>query len=287
MATQTPSYITKNRLGIYIFQYKLPIIIRCQLSTKKVLFRKSLKTRNRNHALKLARFLAVIMDHLSKKYFNEPASYGKAMELLASYNIASEISHSFSELEERFLIELDEYEDYLLEKAINMRSEANAIKQELKNENITLKNILSNISKAKFISEDDNEKNPLLTDLVKLWAKDSQSSMKKTSYPEYRRMAYLFIKIITHHHQESVPKVRELDATLIRKYKETLKQIPKGVKTDNKSIPELLELNGPKKSPVTIQNTQCNVGHFLKWIANQGYPIKENLRPDQLMSVRN
>ncbi len=121
MAIHTPSYITKNRLGIYLFQIKLPTTIRCHISTKKVLFRKSLKTRNRNHALKLARFLVVIMNHLFKKYFDDPESYGKAMQLLASYDLASEKSHSFSEFEEMFLSGLDEYEDYLLEKAITMR----------------------------------------------------------------------------------------------------------------------------------------------------------------------
>ncbi len=88
--------------------------------------------------------------------------------------------------------------------------------------------------------------------------------MRKSSYQEYRRMVELFVKIITYHNNGSIPRIRELDANLIRKYKETLKQIPKGVKTKNKSIPELLELNGPKKSPSTIKNTQGNVGHFFK-----------------------
>jgi len=128
MANHTPSYITKNHLGIYLFQMKLPTAIRCQLSVQKVLFRKSLKTRNRNHALKLARFLAVIMDNLSKKYFDYPASFGKAMQLLMSYELASEKAHSFSEIEEMFLSGLSEHEDYLLEKAITMRAEANANK---------------------------------------------------------------------------------------------------------------------------------------------------------------
>jgi len=277
MAIHTPSYITRNRLGIYLFQMKLPATLRCQITNNKVLFRKSLKTRSRNHALKHARFLAVIMDNLSKKYFNEPASFGKAMQLLASYDIASEKSYSFSEFEEMFLTELDEHEDYLLKQAIHMDSEAIANEQKLEDEIIFLKNVLLNNKASNDSAKDDDKNNPLLTDLMESWSEDAQSNMRKNSYQEYRRMVELFIKIIIYHNQESVPKVRELDADLIRKYKKTLKQIPKGVKIDNQSIPDLIASDGPKKSPVTIQNTQRNVGHFIKWIANQGYPIKENL----------
>lgn len=65
--TKTPSYITKNRVGTYCFQYVLPSIIHSDSknSTKK-LFRKSLKTKNRRNALRLARILWLIMDNLYK-----------------------------------------------------------------------------------------------------------------------------------------------------------------------------------------------------------------------------
>ena len=81
--TSSPSYITKNRLGIYCFQYAIPsIIVKTGQNQLKQLFRKSLHTRNRREALKQARFLWLIMDKLADKYFRDPMSYGKAMELL-------------------------------------------------------------------------------------------------------------------------------------------------------------------------------------------------------------
>jgi integrase len=46
--TQTPSYIAKNRLGIYYFQYAIPsAIVKNSGKSCKQLFRKSLRTRNR------------------------------------------------------------------------------------------------------------------------------------------------------------------------------------------------------------------------------------------------
>ena len=62
MHSRNPSYITKNRLGIYIFQYRIPKHIRDFHPNLKKLIRKSLKTRNRQEALRLARKLAVMME---------------------------------------------------------------------------------------------------------------------------------------------------------------------------------------------------------------------------------
>ncbi len=110
MANHTPSYLTKNRLGIYLFQMKLPTAIRCQLSVQKVLFRKSLKTRNRNHALKHARFLAVIMNFLFEKYFDDPDNYIKAMQLYATYDVARRKTFSLNGLDDIFYSGLTDHE---------------------------------------------------------------------------------------------------------------------------------------------------------------------------------
>ena len=73
---------------------KLPAAIRCRTSAQKVFPRKSFKTRDRNHTLKHARLLTVIMDNLFEKYFNNPESFGKAMQLLMSHDIESEKAHN-------------------------------------------------------------------------------------------------------------------------------------------------------------------------------------------------
>ena len=90
MTSKAPSYITKNRLGIYYFQYCLPnIFVKNDGKSCKRIFRKSLHTRNRRDALKLSRILWLIMDGLKLKYFSDPESFGKAMKLLMQLNYMS------------------------------------------------------------------------------------------------------------------------------------------------------------------------------------------------------
>lgn len=73
----------------------------------------------------------------SKKYFHDPEVYGKAMELLMHYDIASN-AMSFAEFEEYLINNInDENEDYLLEKAIAYDQERRNLEVN-KDEDITL-----------------------------------------------------------------------------------------------------------------------------------------------------
>lgn len=58
----TPAYLTKNRLGIYILQLRVPVEIRRARPDLKPLIRRSLRTRNRRVALRRARHLVVRME---------------------------------------------------------------------------------------------------------------------------------------------------------------------------------------------------------------------------------
>jgi integrase len=63
MDFKTPSYITKNRLGIYYFQLRIPKQFCQNHPHLPSLIRKSLGTRNRREALRLARKLVVLMEN--------------------------------------------------------------------------------------------------------------------------------------------------------------------------------------------------------------------------------
>jgi hypothetical protein len=65
MASRTPSYIYQSPHGIWYFQLRVPARYRQKCGDKK-LIRKSLGTRNRQHALRLARRMWVEVEH--KKY---------------------------------------------------------------------------------------------------------------------------------------------------------------------------------------------------------------------------
>lgn len=114
MGSQTPSYITKNRLGIYVFQVRNP----SHFSHTKKLYRKSLKTRNRREALAMARKLTIIWDELKARHFDDEESYSRAMKVLDAYD--TEAVGDWSRAEE-FLMELDDWESHLLEQGLKYR----------------------------------------------------------------------------------------------------------------------------------------------------------------------
>ena len=68
MNSKRPSYITQNRLGIFLFQYRIPK----RYGIKQIFFRISLRTRENKQALRQARKLAVIMEEILQEYYNDP-----------------------------------------------------------------------------------------------------------------------------------------------------------------------------------------------------------------------
>jgi len=112
MATHNPSYITQNRLGIFIFQVRIPAGIR----HNSPFFRKSLRTRNRSEALSHARRLMCMFDDIKARFFDDEAQYKKAMEILGDYELGTTGNW---ESVEKFLTNLNSYDSHLLEQAID------------------------------------------------------------------------------------------------------------------------------------------------------------------------
>lgn len=115
--TFSPSYLMKNRYGIFYFQYRIPTNF-LKITSGRNLVRFSLRTRVRREALKQARKWSILMDKLALQFFNSPEFYGKAMELLMKYQKVAGAASADWETVEEFLMELDEREDDALSKAI-------------------------------------------------------------------------------------------------------------------------------------------------------------------------
>ena len=126
MRTKSPSYLTKNRLGIFIFQYRFPNSVQKNLPKQKILFRRTLKTRDKRLAERRARYWWVIMDELTRKYFDTPKMYAKAIELMSEYQSVENLS--WSEVE-AYMSELDSDESDLLKKAIDLQAEKRLIEE--------------------------------------------------------------------------------------------------------------------------------------------------------------
>ena len=100
MKVKTPSYITKNRLGIYYFQYLIPRDVSYSQNRGKCFFKKSLRTRNRSEALEKSRFLCVIMTSINKKYFKNPFSHyqvpSNIYEFIFNYIESDDVANVFN-----------------------------------------------------------------------------------------------------------------------------------------------------------------------------------------------
>ena len=281
--TSSPSYITKNRLGIYCFQYAIPsIIVKTGQNQLKQLFRKSLHTRNRREALKQARFLWLIMDKLADKYFRDPASYGKAMELLKRYD--SFINCDWTTIEEQFFDKLDsESEIPLLDSAIKMRVEYSAKEieqQQLINHYKKLlvhtNHIQTGISPVIY----SEKNNPKISFLIQKWLEVRRGSgIKIDSISSLEQRIDIFLKIITELNG-SEPTGSELTSNLIREYYELLKKVPAYRKANNlvgKSFIQLSKLGLKPISDKTYAEYTSVVSDFLKWSEGDGYPVNKEL----------
>lgn len=63
-----PNYLTRNRVGTYVFQVRIPVWIRRQLPSRSPLFRCSLGTKDRGEALRRVRQLWLHFDELVRTY---------------------------------------------------------------------------------------------------------------------------------------------------------------------------------------------------------------------------
>ena len=108
-------------MGIYIFQFKIPQHFRTHNSDLGILFRKSLRTRNKRIAIKIARKLSVIMDELIQEYFNDTKSFAKALKLLQQYNDKASQYKTWQDIEENYFINLDDNDEYLLSQITDYR----------------------------------------------------------------------------------------------------------------------------------------------------------------------
>ncbi len=285
MTSKAPSYITKNRLGIYYFQYCVPstLLINKVTSIKRV-FRKSLHTRNRSLALKKSRILWLIMDKLKLQFFDDHESYGKAMELLMHYE---KYEHtSWDEVEENFLINLEEWDDYLLKQALQYRSEQNRLNK-VKNDEIEFlkerlafyqneKELVSKFSSPKISNDDDNVALLILTEK---WLDFKKPSLKNSSFESIKKSIVLFANL-TSEICERDPLISELSEHTVRNYKQLLQKLPQHRNANNlinKSLKELCTLNLPPIAHKTFKGYLVVAVEFLRWCEKEGYSVNPKL----------
>lgn len=281
MTSRTPSYITKNRLGIYYFQYCLPnIFFKNDGESVKRIFRKSLHTRNRRDALKQSRVLWLIMDNLKLRYFSDPNSFGKAMELLMQFEKYK--NSSWKEIEESFLCNLDETDDLLLDQALKYQLEHNKANQEKSEQIKFLQDLLKHSVKNPSSSPEQGlctEENLMLSGLIDKWLEFKKPSLKISSYVSINQSIILFKDLISEICGHD-PTTSDLTENRIREYKKLLEKLPahrNAKKLAGKTLIELCELNLKPIAHKTIKGYLAAAADFIKWAEKDGYSINPKL----------
>jgi len=276
LPVKSPSYITKNRLGIYIFQYKIPSHFRKKNHKLKVLFRKSLHTRCRREALKKSRKLIVYMDDLQKKYFKDPRVYEMAMELLKTDEYMVRQWTDLGEYEENFLSDLDEGESNLLRKAHAFTKEKNQQSDELlQKENDVLRKAIEMVSQS---SDNSNDKEDVpLSRMVELWLIEKNRGSKESSMSEYREATAIFTRIISEEASNENIMVSDINSILINGFISTLYDLPTNInkrkETREKNIHEILSLKLKSRSSTTVHKQCSMLTEMFTWGQARNYKI--------------
>ncbi|MEY8201228.1 MAG: site-specific integrase [Colwellia sp.] len=258
-----PSYITTNRLGIYLFQARIPN----NINTDKTLFRKSLRTRNRPEALLLAREVKWMFDELIGRYKSNQHLFNQGLATLLQYQIKPSIQTSNIRA---FNIELNRLED-----AINIDSN---------NDNYSSQNKLE-MNSAKILLMD--EKIDLIAQSIKV-IDSAPLSQLIDSYLEERQVSWN-PKSRVKNMKDIKPKltlivdiIGDIESNCLKHshiitYKKTVFKLPsnrkKGIYKDS-SIKELMEMVIPENERLgteTLKNNIGNISSFLKWLALNNY----------------
>ena len=113
-----PTYLVKNRFGVYYFQRRIPLNGPKRYPSLTKLVRLSLRTKSKKEALRLVRLLLVMWDLRAKKYFKTLDDYDDAMILFQKCKKFAELS--LEDAQDELLDSMDEWDDYLLNQVIDL-----------------------------------------------------------------------------------------------------------------------------------------------------------------------
>lgn len=287
MASTGATFLTQSKYGIWYYQRWMPLYFRKANPDLSKLFRVSLHTQNKPKALRQSRALSVKIDKMALQFFETPQDFGRAMELLYKSAKAQDENPNFPAYEEAFFSKIEDFDEYLLSKAERFqeryKEDIDKIQDEvsfLREALLNSKHVANEQDARKLAQEIANkihpplsdEENPTLEKLFQIWQTAKQGAMVESSYDGFYRMINLFIRIITDYNGEPV-RINELKPLHIRKYHENFNKIPVRATTGNRTISELIQMNGERVSSKTKKDTYSNIGSFLTFISSKGFPL--------------
>ena len=123
--SKLPSYLTKNRFGIYSSQARIHAYIIHSNQELKCLIRFTLKTSDRAIAVRLARRKALVLDSIKHHFDSDPKSAGRAIELWLEYEKVVSAPHDWNDVD-LFLSNLDAGDRHLLHMVLGLNDSQDA-----------------------------------------------------------------------------------------------------------------------------------------------------------------
>ena len=279
----SPSYLYRNRCGIYCFQRRIPKAFRLVDTGLPAFVRLSLATTSRKEALRRARKMTVRLDEIMKDHFDSAEGFSNAMALFYRYCEAKSAAGSWNEFQESFLDRLDDEtsnDSELLERAIAYKaaeakafgasaSEVTAAGESLEEMfERALGNALLNQEAAKSTSIPLTEAFSKFIEANKLNWKASGDTEMKFTVDTFPLVLELFGRIST----------GELAIQHAALFKQAVSKMPsnrhKRAQYRDLTISEILNIDIPESdqlSRATQQKYVTRFGSFLAWLKANGY----------------
>ena len=251
MAQLSSSYITQNRLGIYVFQWRIPKHVRDNHQRAPTLFRRSLRTRHRSTAVELARKLWVAIDHLLAKHANNSNAFIESIKLLSPHHI--EHLQGAEPLTARAL------HAELIKEMTSLKAQLAEVKHGTTSAILGTSHLsskpLSELADAFFIEKRSN------------WTIKTAATNEKAQRPKLD----LLVEVIGDTPSDL------LTPSHIVQFKTAMLRLPKNRNKGNYSqmtVDKLIELDLPPSkrcSPETIKNYFQTISTFLEWCHRNNY----------------
>ena len=254
------SYITTNRLGIYLFQARIPK----HIHTDKTFFKKSLRTRNQEEAIHLSRSIKWAFDELLHRYPNDPERLTGGIEALRVLRLAPSNLPNIPE----FLDTMDKAAGSptcLPTQTTNQHSkETDSPQMKLMNDNISL--ITKNLKHL--------DSAPL-SELIDAYLEEKKTKWsvkgREKNLKDVKPKLTLIIDII------GDIKSDDLQHAHIVSYKTALLQLPSNRKKGifkSLSVDQILQMDIPAEKRLSTETLKNNIGKissFLHWLAANNY----------------
>lgn len=288
MAVKSPSYVTKSHHGVYYFQIRVDNILRVRLGLKSPIYRKSLKTKDKKTAIRLARRLWVELycedeewDYMSKipkvgtaEYDRWEAEWQDAERAKSkAIRIALTVDERLNQIpkwdfdaRETFYEALDPEEHA----ALQYISENNIILDTYREEpKINNHGVIE--------SSTETRKSKKLSQLLEDYLEDVRSNKgSDRTVNLYRDQINMFIELVTD------MKSDELTYDDVNYYKSSLTKIPKNRNKKkaykNHSLRELVKMNTPDSDLLSESSHKIystNVKAFLNWAITRKYIVAD------------